>query len=285
MNSESQIPDLAPVLERPTEPELELQKLFRGKQDLTIFDIGACEGEDTIRYCRLFPQSQVYTFEPLPENQFLILENFKRYRISNARLIPRALSNKAGTVRFHVSSGTPPGQFLREKWNYGNKSSSLLPPIDKNPMFGWIEFKKTIDIQCETLEQVCRQYGITHIDFIHMDVQGAESLVLQGAAQMLHRITAIWLEVSERQLYSGQMLRPEIEKVMTNAGFVLVFQKLREVEGDQFYVNVRDSRTRKYLFRRKIYCFLGKVRKRLRNWITKSESQDWMREPAARGPG
>jgi hypothetical protein len=134
-------------------------------------------------------------------------------------------------------------------------------------MFGWIEFKKTIDTQCETLDQVCREFGINHIDFIHMDVQGAESLVLQGASQMLHCITALWMEVSERQLYNGQMLRPEMEKVMTNAGFVLAFQNLREVEGDQFYVNARDSRSRAYLFRRKIYCFFGKVSKRMRNCI------------------
>lgn len=265
MNPENQIPDLTPVLQRPTEPELELPKLFRGSQKLTIFDIGACEGEDSIRYGRLFPHCQVYTFEPLPENQALVLENFKRYQVSNARLMPMALSDKSGTVQFHVSSGTPPSQFLGEKWNYGNKSSSLLPPTDKDPMFGWIEFKKTIDVQCETLDEVCRKNNIPHIDFIHMDVQGAEALVLQGASQMLKNITALWLEVSDRQLYTGQMLRPGIEKIMRDAGFVLVFQSMREVEGDQFYANANDPRTQSYLRRRKINSFVDRVLNRLKN--------------------
>ena len=265
MNPENQIPDLTPVLQRPTEPELELPKLFRGSQKLTIFDIGACEGEDSIRYGRLFPHCQVYTFEPLPENQALVLENFKRYQVSNARLMPMALSDKSGIVQFHVSSGTPPSQFLGEKWNYGNKSSSLLPPTDKDPMFGWIEFKKTIDVQCETLDEVCRKNSIAHIDFIHMDVQGAEALVLQGASQMLKHITALWLEVSDCQLYTGQMLRPGIEKIMRDAGFVLVFQSMREVEGDQFYANANDPRTLSYLRQRKINGFVDRVRNRLKN--------------------
>jgi len=263
MHPEPQIPDLTVILERPTEPERELPKLFPGNPELVIFDIGACEGDDSIRYGRAFPKARIFTFEPLPENQALITHNFKRYQIGNARLMPLALSNKAGAVQFHVSSGTPPSQFLGEKWNYGNKSSSLLPPTDKNPMFGWIEFKKTIDVQTETLDEVCRQQNITRIDFIHMDVQGAEALVLQGASRMLSHVTAFWLEVSEKQLYAGQMLRPEIEKIMTDAGFVLAFQSMREIEGDQFYVNPRDPRVKKYLFGRKVDGIKGRVSNRL----------------------
>ena len=63
MNSENQLPNLTPYLASPTKPEIELPKLFWGKQNLTIFDIGSCEGEDTIRYCRLFPQSGNYDQE------------------------------------------------------------------------------------------------------------------------------------------------------------------------------------------------------------------------------
>jgi len=265
MNSENQLPNLTPYLASPTKPEIELPKLFWGKQNLTIFDIGSCEGEDTIRYCRLFPQSQVYSFEPLPDNQALVLANFKRYQISNARLMPMALSDKSGAAQFHVSSGTPPSQFMGEEWNYGNKSSSLLPPANKDPMFGWVEFKETINVQCETLDDVCRENRIAHIDFIHMDVQGAEALVLQGASQMLKNITALWLEVSERQLYTGQMLRLGIEDIMRDAGFVLVFQSMREVEGDQFYANANDPRARSYLRRRKLYSLVDRVRKRMKS--------------------
>ncbi len=256
-------PDLATFLRRPSDLDCELSKLFHRNTALTIFDIGACEGEDSIRYSKLYPRSQIYTFEPLPENQSLILENFKRYEVRNARLIPLALSDKSGTAEFHVSSGTPPILTEGENWNYGNKSSSLLPPASTEPMFGWLQFKQRITVPCQKIDEFCREQQIRHIDFIHMDVQGAESLVLQGASSTLHSITAIWMEVSEKQLYREQKLRSEMEEFMKKAGFILVFQKMNEIEGDQFYINSREIRTRAYLTKRKVRDFGKKLQGKL----------------------
>ena len=123
-------------------------------------------------------------------------------------LVPLALSDRAGEATFHVSSGRPPDLFAGENWNYGNKSSSLLVPAATGPMHGWIEFKEAITVRTGTLDDFCAQRGLARIDFIQMDVQGAEQLVLAGAAAMLPRITAIWLEVSAREHYRGQALGP-----------------------------------------------------------------------------
>jgi len=263
MDPEFRTPDLTGFLSRPTEPELELPRLFQRDAALTIFDIGACEGEDSIRYSKLYPRSHVYTFEPLPENQALVLEHFKHYQVKNAELVSCALSNKTGTAEFHVSSGKPPHLFEGENWNYGNKSSSLLSPASNEPMFGWIEFKKAITVSCKTLDEFCQERNIRCIDFIHMDVQGAETLVLQGASLMLNNITAIWLEVSEQRLYQGQGLRSEVEKIMKDAGFILAFQSLREIEGDQFYVNRRDPRALAYLAKRKTHHLASLIKRKL----------------------
>jgi len=43
--------------------EKELGLLFNANDALTIFEIGACEGEDSIRYSRILPNSTIYTFE------------------------------------------------------------------------------------------------------------------------------------------------------------------------------------------------------------------------------
>jgi len=163
--------------------------------------------------------------------------------------VPLALSDRAGVATFHVSSGRPPEEFAGADWNYGNKSSSLLPPAAKDPMYGWIEFKEAITVRTETLDAFCAARGIGRIDFIHMDVQGAERLVLAGAGEMLPRIGALWLEVSDKPLYAGQMLRPEIEAFMQAHGFALGCEVRREIEGDQFYVNKHFGRAWPYLVR------------------------------------
>ena len=190
----------------------------------------------------------------------MIRENFTKHAVANAELVPLALAERNGEATFHVSSGRPRDEFAGQDWNYGNKSSSLLAPAQADPMYGWVEFKETITVPTRTLADFCRDRKISHVDFIHMDVQGAEHLVLQGAGPMLAKVTAIWLEVSDRELYAGQKLRAEIEQIMRAHGFRLGFELRRDIEGDQFYVNVRHARTWSYLAR----CVLRRSGTRLR---------------------
>ncbi len=255
--------DLDSYLAQPSVPELEVAKLFGAGAAPVIFDIGACEGEDSLRYRRRFPQARIFTFEPLPDNQQLIRANFARYGMAEGQLVPLALSNRQGEAEFHVSSGRPAVEFAGRDWNYGNKSSSLLAPASTEPMYGWLEFKEAIRVRTTTLDQFCREHHLDRIDFIHLDVQGAEHLVLSGATTMLPRVGALWLEVSDRALYRGQKLRTEIETLLRARGFRLVFEQRGEIEGDQFYVNSRHVRSWSYLVARTLRTFSGRVRRRL----------------------
>ena len=256
-------PGLAEYLATPTEAERQFRRLFRADEPLVICDIGACEGEDSVRYARLFPRARVYAFEPLPANQALVRANFARYAVANAELVPLALSDRAGVASFNVSSGRPPELFAGEDWNYGNKSSSLLPPAQSGPMHGWIEFKETITVPTATLDRFCAEREIHRIDFIQMDVQGAEHLVLAGAARMLARTTAVWLEVSSRELYRGQALDRDITRVMAAQGFSLAFAvSLGRTtgEGDHLYLNRRRVRAWPYLAYRQATLLARRVR-------------------------
>lgn len=260
--------DLSGYLAIPSVPELELMRLHGCSEALTIFDIGCCEGEDTVRYARRFPNARVFAFEPLPENQRIAAGNLSRYAVGNAELIPCALSDRAGEATFHVSSGRPMEEFAGKDWNYGNKSSSLLPPSGDEPMHGWIEFKETIRVSTETLDGFSSGRAIGRIDFVHMDVQGAEQLVLNGARRTLPRVAAVWLEVSARALYRGQALRPEIGAFMRDHGFILALEALNEIEGDQLYVNRRFARTWPYLASRRIRALARRARFRAGHWMS-----------------
>ena len=254
--------DLSGYLAKPSESELEFLKLFRADEPLVIFDIGACEGEDSVRFALRFSQARIFAFEPLPANQSLVRANFARYGTSNTELVPLALSDRAGEATFHVSSGRPRDEFAGKDWNYGNKSSSLLAPTHDAPMYGWIEFKETITVPTDTLDHFCRERAIERVDIIHMDVQGAEHLVLAGAEALLPHVTAIWLEVSDQELYAGQKLRPEIQQLMHRHGFHLGFELRREIEGDQLYLNTRHARTWPYLATHRLRA-AGRVARRL----------------------
>lgn len=213
--------------------------MYGPREALTLLDIGACEGEDSVRYARRFPRARLFSFEPLPDNQRLVLENFRRHGVGTAELVPIALSNRPGQDTFHVSSGSPPVKFAGERWNYGNKSSSLLQPATPEPMHGWIEFKRTIVVPTDTLARFAAQRGISRIDFIHMDVQGAELMVLEGAGAALTSVAALWLEITRQPLYQDQPLKGEVQRFMEQHGFLLLREIMNGIEGDQLYVNRR----------------------------------------------
>src|SRR3954470_7247530 len=110
--------DRAEYINEPAALEFELKQLFHQDEPVVIFEIGGCEGEDSVRYSRLFPASRIYTFEPLPANIELIKKNFEEYRVRNASCFNIALSNKNGEAEFFVSSGRPEGT-TDSDWDFG----------------------------------------------------------------------------------------------------------------------------------------------------------------------
>ena len=214
----------------------DLLKLFNKNDKLTILDIGGCEGEESIRYSRIFPFSSIYIFEPLPENRKLILENIIKYKTKNIELVPFAVSDEEGFSQFYVSSGHPENQPKDLDWDFGNKSSSLLFP-ESTYNQNWLKFNEEINVQTIKLDNFFIKNKIDEIDFVHMDVQGAELKVLIGANDHIKHIKAIWLEVANVELYNGQPLRSDIEIFMKSKGFCLIKSELEGQVGDQFYLN------------------------------------------------
>ncbi len=214
-----------------------LLKLFKKNDELIILDIGGCEGEDSVKYAKLFPQSSIFVFEPLPHNQQMILENIKNYKLNNIIMIPVAVTDESGMQEFYVSSGQPDNCEKDLDWDFGNKSSSLLPPDKHINIIPWLKFKEVINVPVIRLYDFLEEQHILTIDFIHLDVQGAELKVLQGAKDKIKNVKLIWLEVAEITLYKEQPIRKDIEKFMKNNNFCLIKSSMDGQFGDQLYLN------------------------------------------------
>jgi FkbM family methyltransferase len=227
---------LESYLQQPLPIKRELRWLFSQEQALTIFEIGCCEGEDTIKYSRLFPKSKIFAFEPLPKNFKLAGKHLQQFGVDNVELINVALSDRKGTAEFFVSSGQPPDK-PDTGWDYGNKSSSLLEPDQHLQNHSFVKFETKISVVTDTLESFCEIRKIDQIDFVHMDVQGAELLVLKGAGKWLQNINAVWLEVANVSLYKSQPLAKDIDVFMMQHQFVRVKNKTNKIAGDCLYVH------------------------------------------------
>jgi hypothetical protein len=135
-------------------------------------------------------------------------------------------------MTFHVSAGAPPQYAGRDfDYDFGNKSSSLLSPGAAIDAYPWLEFLGTMRVNTERLDHLAARLGLPHIDFLHLDVQGAELLVLRGAGDLLPRIHTVWLEVEDVPLYRGQPLRADVRDFMERRGFVNLLETWGDATG------------------------------------------------------
>lgn len=260
-----------------------LAKIFDPKQPFVFFDIGACEGLSSVQYAKIFPNNTIYAFEPVPSNYKKILQNKKKYSLKGMNVFQLALSFTKGVSLFHLSSGRPDNIPVDDQLDYGNKSSSLFKPDKHKEIYPWIKFDQSIEVITETLDNFCASHKIFNIDFIHIDVQGAELMVLKAGESTLLKVKSIWLEVEKISLYEKQPLKDQVEIFLAKNGFSRIISTINDVSGDQFWVNKvylkqLNLNTRLFVFKIKVHSnFYSKINKvirtlrRLRNRLKNTE--------------
>lgn len=156
-----------------------------------IFELGMCDGYHTnmlLSWCRSAPC--FHGFEPDPRNVMKIhavgLPNRMNFH-------PDAVGHVTGKIPFHLSTCEPNGAV-------GQSSISEFTPV-LTQSWPWLKHMSDVEVQCWRLDDFCAQHGIDHIDFIWMDVQGAERLVFDGAPNMLPKTRLIWTEYDSGTLY------------------------------------------------------------------------------------
>lgn len=194
-----------------------------------IIEAGAYDGYHTKLLSSLAYHGMVYSFEPFPKMLNIAKKNLKG--IKNIRLYPYALSKFNGVTEFYLSEGDAEGEYLG--------SSSILPPSDQMKVyFPKIEFKKKIFVKCITLDEFTKKHNIKKIDFIWLDLQGAELEVLKASPETLSITKLIKTEVSNKEIYAGSAVTQDLIEFMHKKNYELVYlSDDKEVQGDAYFRN------------------------------------------------
>lgn len=166
--------------------------LFARDATLTIFDVGAHKGESALKFREMFKNADIYSFEPFPdafkELSELKLDRFKPFGFG--------FSDRTAVETFSVNRGSPTNSLLE------------LSPGAKDAWGGinGLEALDRIDCEFRTVDGFCKESKIRSIDFMKVDVQGAEYKVLKGAHRTLldKKINFIQMEVIIANTYVGQ---------------------------------------------------------------------------------
>ena len=137
---------------------------------MTVFDVGAHAGYITLLLSKLVGETgNVHAFEPITRNIPYLLETFRINNLHNIIIPPVAISDVVGAAQ--ISCG---GIFdgcatlMAESHGHYRDKTSIK-----------------ISVKTITLDKYCVDAGISHVDLVKMDIEGAEMLALAGMSKIL----------------------------------------------------------------------------------------------------
>jgi FkbM family methyltransferase len=192
-----------------------------------IIQIGANDGNEINSFSH--HTNNILCFEPVDESRNKCIDISKSCTKSNIIISDYIVSDKTGEVDFYIGQAS------------GNSSMFDLNP-ERPPFHQWNKHEKKVKKKSITLDDFFEQNNnikISDYNYIYMDVQGAEHLVLNGATKSLNHIDCIWMEVSYFEIYFNTMLFDEITKLCDSLGYKLYYHlesTSNQNQGDALYI-------------------------------------------------
>lgn len=172
-----------------------------------ILDIGGHKGESVKFFKNIFNDAVIYSIEPDPESFKELSALAERYGTKALNLAVSDFSGEADYYRqdiSHLGGLKPIKKESRDSIGYAEKAQN-----------------EKITVPCFTLDKICSDISVDHIDILKIDVQGHEVAVLKGSEYALQITTCVMVEVSLYDFYGKNEGLLGVEKVMSRQGFEL----------------------------------------------------------------
>lgn len=175
--------------------ELFKKEIYKFKADNDtpyIIDAGANIGLGIIYFKKLFPKAEIIAFEPDGKVFDILEHNINTLGFKNITLIKKALWNDITTLNFY-SEGADGGRVALNS-----------------------DTEKIIEITTDRLSA----YLINKtVDFLKMDIEGSEYIVLEESKDYLKNVKNIFVEY--HSFIGKEQYLPELLALLKNAGFRL----------------------------------------------------------------
>lgn len=131
---------------------------------MVVLDIGAHIGYYTRLFSKLVKRDGlVLAFEPCPENWPVLKYNLQRLHHKNVRIADKAVSFENGKATLFISPG------------HSNHSLNA----------GYTAMQGKVEVETIALDSFLPASGVEKVDFVKIDVEGAELLVLEGMREII----------------------------------------------------------------------------------------------------
>lgn len=141
----------------------------------TMVDLGANFGEISLYFSKYAPEAKILAIEPSTKNYKVFRDNLikQNFDTGNITIVKEAVSDHSGVLKIT--------KVLGEQNNILNLNGRLEK------------------VQGNTLESILKNANMDSIDFLKIDIEGAEFLIYESLVKLLPKIKCILVEISSDQ--------------------------------------------------------------------------------------
>ncbi|MCW3123116.1 MAG: methyltransferase, FkbM family domain protein [Flavipsychrobacter sp.] len=149
------------------------------KEGDIVIEAGANLGSETVLLSKMVGKGRVYGFEPNPYTFDRLKTNVAINELTNVEVFDIAMGEKNGSISFNI--------YPKNFCNAGMSSKYMETPLTRK-----------ITVQQQTLDSFVKAHNISKVDFLKMDIQGAEMDLLKGAGETMAKYKPkVFLEALE----------------------------------------------------------------------------------------
>ncbi len=155
------------------------------KPGMVFIDVGANDGYYTLFAARrVGPTGLVVAAEPSSRERAHLQRNLGRNGLDNVTVVPAAIGAASGLADLHLAHGVHAGHNTLGAFAHDDVVRASLERVPIEP-----------------LDAVVERLGLSHVDFVKIDVEGAEARVVAGATNVLEKMRPmLLLEVNDKAL-------------------------------------------------------------------------------------
>lgn len=136
---------------------------YRPSDGDTIVDVGAGTGWETLFFSRSVGVSgRVISIEAHPKVFRCLSKMCEENRLENVTLVQAAVADREGEIQ--------------------------LSDCDEHEAGSIVGAGSGIRVTCTTLDQIFRSFGLSRVDFLKMNIEGAEKLAVSGMGEMAQKV-------------------------------------------------------------------------------------------------
>ena len=206
-----------------------IETLVKYHKPKNVIHIGAHLGEEVDAYYNHGADYSLWV-EANADLMRQLQSNISRYR--NARAVNAVLADVDDKeVVFNISNN--------------GMSSSILELEHHKIAHPEVEYVGSRVMKTRTLNTLFLENNLPYdlFDFMNIDIQGAELLMLEGATEILPHIKCIYVEVNNKEVYKGCPMVEELDDFLLNWNFVRVETSWCGDTGwgDAIYIKAEDT--------------------------------------------